>query len=401
MRLLTRTLKARSSALQLVAVAVVLAIGGNLVASYIWSSLGDDLSFWIGISAVILIVVVLARSEFRGLEECVDISGLMITNKGDVVDVPQYNLSSDMHTAFQAILNENEAIRNQWSRASLPSHHELGEDNSNQSVKLIREVMEFVLLDKLSGHLADSSLLRDDQIRAFERSDLLPLLPDNRVLDELTRPMDDRIALVRAQDGGSDRHFVTVRRLRYPGDTEGELWHATDGKHMYTRVSLELPKSSQVQRLHPGHIRIDSKYVCIDLYTEFQGMNANLDDLFITRYLGLPSNDALGEDGDDVTAWHVDFAIGTKIKLRGLLSPKAWKLYRWSETFVDACQKDFGYEEFYSAIGWAQTRTLLITQQNSPEYQWRRKASIKRDLLAEQLPGSPQTAGGAGPQPAP
>lgn len=385
MRLLTRILKARSSALQLVAVAVVLAIGGNLVASYIWNSLGEAPSFWVGAISVIAVLTILARSEFRGLEEFVDVSGMMIVHKGEVVDIPEYRLSSEMHRTFRAILNENEAIRGQWESGSLPMYSQLAQDSQNPSAKLVREVMEFVLLSKLSGHLADSSLLKSDQIRAFERSDLLPLFPDNRVLDELTRPIEDRIALVRARDGVSEKHFIQVRRMMHPGDEEGQLWHASDGTHMYSRVALELPKFSEVTRLHPGHICIDSKYVRLDLYSSFHGMSKNLDRLFITRYLGLPSGDFHGRTPHEGEAWLIEFGIGTKIKLRGLLSPKAWKLYRWSETFVDACQKDFGYEKFYDAIGWAQTRTFLRTQENDPTRKRKPKASVKKDVLVGQL----------------
>jgi hypothetical protein len=360
MRLLTKTREARAATIKFIAVAVILAIGGNLLASYIWDTWNRDVSLWAGLGAAVLVVAFVTMSEIRQLEEFVDIRGFVVVHKGDVLDVPYYELSEDMARVFRAILSENEAIRSQWTKSSLRSWLPNLPPSDENAERLLHEVMEYVFLGKLSSHLSGSSLLDDKQVHSFHRADLHMLLNDNRVLDQLSRPIEDRSVLANARDSVDDRVYSEIRMMT-EGDDEGTVVHASDGTHDYTRLSLKLPKGAKVQRIQQGVIRIESKEVRIELHAHFGGMAAYLDPLFVENYMGLPMGNFL-RGGSKL--WSVDLGISTQIKVRGLLSRRSWKLYRWSETFVDACRTAFGREEFFSAIQWPQARTMLIAQEH-------------------------------------
>ncbi|MDM7989794.1 hypothetical protein [Arthrobacter sp. zg-Y877] len=312
---------------------------------------------------ILVVLFLVTAYEFRQLHEHVAVKGILVLHDGGFVDIPRYKLSRDINAAFKAILNENEAISRQWGDGDLRDNDEEDPGPKRLRVKLMHEVMEYVLLQKLGSHLADKNgSTPASQISSYERPDLLPLLTDNRVLDQLSRPVEDRIALVKARDGQA-KHFLEIIR-KGPRDGEGILWQASDGTHMYSRLILELPRGARVVRVESENIRIISKYVEVDLFVNFGGSGI-LDSEFLEEYLGLPPIDFYRGKTGKGQIWNLTFHVGVRLKWRALFSPNAWKLYLWCESFADACRKDYGWEAFQAHIGWETARTLLIARASS------------------------------------
>ncbi|MEI2279006.1 hypothetical protein OHC50_16195 [Paenarthrobacter ilicis] len=336
--------------------AVILAIGGNLVASYLWDTWGAGISLAVGCAAVVLVLIIVIAAELRHLSEDVCIDGALLIYEKKLLEIPGYKLSETMAEAFEATINENEAIRHQWQTNELTSDTS-AEAKSHPASRLVHELTEFALLSKLSRHLEAAGLLNEDQVRVFERKDLLPLLPQNRVLDLLSSPIEDRMALVSARDQKEDRNFWQIHRVS-PGGKQ-VLVQAGDGTYLFKHLELSLPVGATPARVGLGEIHIESKYVTTTLKVGFNGISTVFDRMFLERYMKLPLEAFRSETAH---IWNIRIEVAVRIKWRSLLSSKAWKQYKWSEDFVESCRRDFGREEFLESIAWSQVKTQLITE---------------------------------------
>ncbi|MCK6108479.1 hypothetical protein KZX18_00585 [Micrococcus luteus] len=362
-------------------VAIILATGVSIVATWISHLLGMRIAGWLGLGMIVAALLYVVATTFRELEENDAIDGFVPFFDGRTVRVPEYGLSMDLERALTAILTENKALRKKWRESPLMTGDQSDLDTSDPGVRLLVEAMEYVLLEKLSATLANYFNVEGSQLatQEFERKELLPLLEHNRILDQLSRPEEDRIGLVEASQAGGNKRYMRIYRVEN-GNTDNQvLEYATDGTYVYSRVAFTLPKGAKVERVAPGVIRISSRHIQIELHSIFEGFTASLESVFVNHYLDLPHDAFSSSSKKPGSAYLVRFGISTKISIMGLLSRKAGKLYAWSESFVERCKEDYGHEEFLKSIHWVQARTLIRIQTVAKNARTRRAASSAED----------------------
>jgi len=114
--------------------------------------------------------------------------------------------------------------------------------------RLLDEALQFVLLEELSTHLSTYfTNSNSDQISELSREDIPAFLLQNRVLNLLTTPIEQRDVFLKAFPSQENR----------PDGVLYSLW-GSDGS-MYSRFDLNLPKDSKVSFLSRGALRIETK----------------------------------------------------------------------------------------------------------------------------------------------
>jgi hypothetical protein len=159
MQLIRRVIQARSGLLQLVGVAIVIGVGVNLISGAIASFLDPIASAWIGAAIVVIVVVLVAVMQLRGLRETVTFHGVVPVFKNRVLAIERYDLAEHLARVMDAVTGENAALARQWQNDPIilaKVEGETGKDRRNldgAGATLLREALEYVYLDLLSNHL--------------------------------------------------------------------------------------------------------------------------------------------------------------------------------------------------------------------------------------------------------
>jgi hypothetical protein len=372
MKLLERIARARAGLIELVAVALLLALAINLASSGLVAWLGLPLAALTGVALAIATVAVLAWSQMRSRHETIEYVGFIPTHDGIPVKVRGYALATDVERALRAVMSENEALKMQWDDQPLvlpKTEDSSGKDRRNidgGAARLLREALEYAFLENLSTHL--SSYFDDDawlanNTKELVRDDLLELLPQNRVLDALSRPIEDRLALIENKEGNdtADQPRIKITRLRETADgPEETVVSVFSGDFLYSRFDLSVPKDVTVHRVGPGCVRLDGRYMRTELGVGFDGFVYTLDPEFLDGYLGLDSREFF--NGDRVQVWRVTLSFSSQLRWRSLLSARSWRLQRWAEAFANEAKVQFDGAAFLDSISWSTISALMRTE---------------------------------------
>jgi len=371
--LISRTLKARGGLFRLVATAVMLAFGVNLLSDGASNLLShSDLDpwpqIWTGLTVVAVVAIAGVATQFPSRTEYVAYTGFLPVRDGRITKVPYYPLAVRCRMVLESALSEDEELREHWERDPLIIPCEIGSVKANRTnpngmaAQVLRESVEFVLLSDLSRHLSQyfNRVGADRYCNELGRDELGPLLSGNRILDLISTPVGGRTKLSERRPGST---YEEVRRVSVsPNEVEAEevVW-ASDGTHIYEDVRLVLPKGMGVERLSSGQVFLKGKYLEVCLDVTFEGYSElGLDPEFIERYLGSPSTPSGEHDECPLEIFEVDITFTAHITWRGLFSLGGWRLYGWAESFAQDERPCLDGRAFLGRIGWPMARTVVL-----------------------------------------
>jgi len=336
----------RKSLIELVTVAILLALGVNLIASYIITLpifshlvillMGAILCF---ISMLYLLVSHLLgrRIENRGYK------AFLIYNKkkNEIIPVPRYAFSEGIYRYMQSAFVENTALKTLWEKEPLRGLSVGDQHKRNKSAQLLLEAVEYFVLSRLSTHLTDyfaDESFKKENLKVYLREDVPEVLLRNRFLEMFSRPMENRPAFIE-KTFGEDRH----------GEIVGA--YGSNGV-IYERFDLVLPKESIVRRPKDYRIEIETKKLKMSVTVRFEGFNTVLPEGFEQYYLGI-------DDWQDITEYEVDIDIEVLMKLWAFFSGIGWEYHHWVDSFLNAIENDVSKDAFFDRLGWEAVYTLL------------------------------------------
>jgi hypothetical protein len=199
-------------------------------------------------------------------------------------------------------------------------------DDDRESIKIVREAVEYFVLKELSYHLQNYfNELRETHIRSFYRSDMKSVSDSNRFIKLFSAPRID----TPEEDDEFQGEFPNVTRIY---------------KQRSTFV-LKLPKESKVIRKDERKVEIDTNKFKLVIEAVFIGVNSEIPVGFHKYYLKLNRNDRV-----------TNFTIGVKIevlfKIRMFFSRSGLKYYRWIDSFLDKLNESISESMFFNAIQW-------------------------------------------------
>ncbi|MCY2951985.1 MAG: hypothetical protein NTU53_08410 [Planctomycetota bacterium] len=396
---LSEMLKGRSSFIEVLLVAVVLALGVNLIAAYLAAVLPPvstsghtvrtvlerfrDHVLGVGGFAVITIAVLYIFLRLFGRRQrTAQIAGFILWHRQEnrVLPVERYHFAVELQEYLEAAFHENAALEHLWRKEPLQSNppkfkcgnqpypqsyalireatekFNCGNQPYPQSYALIREATEYCILEELSTHLTD--YFNDDRfskhrLRVLERNDIPAVLLSNRFMELFSRPMDDRAKFLENQQPEGPQAQMAGTEANVETEPVA-VW--ADGL-IYKRFDLTLPADATVSRLSSGEIQVKTNRFTLRFGIQFDGMSTVLPSEFLERYLQIKQ-----ECLQEILSFGV-FDIQIRISVSfghgSLIRATGWDYYRWIDSFLDCLNDKFSQEAFFTRIGWNSALTVL------------------------------------------
>jgi hypothetical protein len=349
--LLNALLANKSALIELISVAIVLALGIEFVASAAITALG--LAWWkgllLGAALVIAALALLAHRLFGSMSRRINMHGFFLydVNSKRLLPVPRYRFGDDLADYLSAAFAENEALKVIWENQP-PSmmfefDHEsgVGQMKECRGAELVSEATEYFILDRLSTHLTDyfnHDRYAKDRLREFSREDVPDILLKNRFMELFSKPMDQR------------PHFVEDTLKQKGAGTV--VMASGKGGVRYERFDLVLPKNALVHRLGDGSIEISTSKFKMRLAVDFSGCMTVLPQGYTTHYLGLGNK-------RETRDYQIETDITVEFKARALFSVSGWEYYRWVDSFLESFEADFSKDDYFVSIGWEAAYTVI------------------------------------------
>ena len=344
----TTILEIRRNLAEILALAVALAFGINLLSSALPAelSLSPRATAIAGSALVLASIGFLAFRLRRVAGRNLMLEGILALDEHRTPEeVDRYELSERMNRYFKAISAENKAIAKIWTDSPLglevDEERRTARNPRSQANLLVLEALEYFVLDKLTLHLSayfDSErAVEEHTVVRVERGDIPQVLLQNRFLELFSKPMETREAFM--------DHLS--------GDEHGQVVYATGaGGALFDHFELVLPAKSRVTRLPGAGLSIETPRFRLAIRPDFIGTSA----LFPSRFEEL----YLGRRFDELSLYGVKLHIAVEFKWLSFLTSEGWDYYEWLDSFLDELAKEFEFSEFLERVNWESAATVAI-----------------------------------------
>ncbi|MBX4258844.1 hypothetical protein KTC96_14245 [Clostridium estertheticum] len=335
-------LLSRTKFIELIIVAIFLGFGISLTSSSITviTDFKPMVGIYIGGVICILSVIYISSQVFVRRKKGYLYKGFFILNEQEnkIVKIEGYDLSETIREYFETAFLENKDLKHIWDCDSLNLQDEL-KIPEPRSMDIIREALEYFLLDKLSTHLTDYFKHPfEKNISVLQRKDIPSVLLTNRFLELFSKPIKDRAAFLEIEQEEDVEWYIL--------DVEGGT---------YRKFSLVLPYKSKVIRTNKGEIEIKTHKFDISMKVNFDGCNTVLPAGFEEHYLSIYGF----ENSLANVVYQVEFDFHIKFNITSLFSSFGWKDYKWIDTFLNSIDNSVTKESFFTKINWTTVATLI------------------------------------------
>ncbi len=333
-----------------------LAFGINIISNFFYEyfNVESSLKLLFGFIVCALSFYFLFVLFFNECNKSLKISAFFVFNKekNDIINVPDYSFCNNLRDYLKAASLESTGVKAIWEKISLNSIYtpegDKHQQNFLQMKKLIEELTESIVLYDLSTNLTDyfnDDFFIEKNFRTFERKDLVDVWSKNRIIDLISRPLEERPHL-------NDSDFSS------PQFTHICAAYNPDGS-MFQEIELKLPKNSNVKKVN-NILIVETDHLIIQFFIEFNGCNTNLPDGFAEYYLKLDNPD------EYISVYQIDISVKIKIKPFALLITQQWEYIDWIDSFIESLML---YDEnvFFDRINWNSVNVILYCLDQSSE----------------------------------
>lgn len=367
-------LSRRKDFLQLVVVAALLALGVNLLSTYL-SSLGlitplvGGIGLMLTAGALLWVLIMTLRDRYVSHEY--DAAFLFDSEEKCLIPIPDYGFSEELSMTISAVFSENKGLEQLWLKEPLVDHRpppssadktqpgastpdspqrvpvrllrvpaedtdpttEPKPTRERRSAGLVREATEYLVLHRLSMHLQDHFGGDPDEhfVSRYSRRDIPDLLLQNRVLALLSSPYEDRAAL--AYMGENVKPGAQLVMAWGPG---GEI---------YERFELFLPNRTVIRRTPSGELELDSPRLRIRVGVDYQGFTSNEPP---RKYVEM----VLGKNMWQVHGQEVKVRFSYAVKTLALLRTSGWEYHEWVDSFAADLEEWVSVSDYLARINW-------------------------------------------------
>lgn len=380
-RILDLTLSKKTDLIKLVLAAFILALGTSLLANYITDYFKNNLQviLFLGLFLIIIVIIYFIYNIIKEAQNEIEIEGLVaIENKTNVVcPILRYEFSETLSDTMNAVFLENEAIKQHWDEDFKKKNQEkekekekekndnlntsnnvkkdkigyfsivrvTGEDAKREKTKadkILEETVEYLILEQLSTHLStyfNDYSEQDKVIKEYTRNDFPEILLQNRIVNLLSTPFEDRAI------------FIKAGMTTNPPNGEVVAIYGDDGSR-FSRFDLFLPKGSIVKRPSNGLLTVENNRIFLQIEINFENFASTLPKGFEQNYLGLNPR--------EIETKKIDIKLKYRIKPKAIFFGAKWNYYNWVDSFADRLVEYFCFDTFIKTVNWETNLTGII-----------------------------------------
>jgi hypothetical protein len=391
----------RTDLIKLILAACILALGISLIANYLTDLLVKDSPFIIlffGLIFVLLVVIFFIYSIIIEADKKIEIKGIVAfenkTNK--IHPIVRYEFSEKLVDTLNAVFLENEALKRYWNEEFIKNEsekekkekqkqikasekenpelakksdigyfsivritEEISKKEKTKSDKILEEVVEYLIIEQLSTHLStyfNDYSEQDKILKEYTRHDFPEILLQNRIVNLLSTPFEDRAI------------FVKAGMTENPPEGEVVAIYGDDGSR-FSRFDLTLPKGSIVKRASNGILTVENNRIFLQIEIIYEKFGTTLPKGFEQNYLGL--------DHNDLRIRKIDINLRYKVKPIAFFYRSKWNYHNWVDSFAERMIDYFSFDSFVDYINWETNLTGIIANNQ------RRRLLKERELLKE------------------
>jgi hypothetical protein len=335
---------------------VIASLGVNLLAYGILqlTYLNFNLMLVLGTGLIIISILYFVIIMLSKRKKTKSYNGLFVVDNDNrhLIPVNRYKYSEKLSSYFEAAFAENQDIKRIWDK-SFEKKSQFKTHSEEETIKLIKEFMdrperqlvkeatEYFVLNALSLHLStyfNDAKFKEENLQKLERKHISNILPQNRFLDLISKPMPQRAAFI--DECRSPNNIVTQ--------------YSKSGA-VYNRFELVLPKNTSVSRPNQDTIQIDTAKFVLSIVITYAGLSELLPHGFGKYYLGI---DVLAK-AEAIQSKVISININVSFKFGTFLSNTGIQYYHWVDSFLNELEKDFSSEFFFKTIGWDNAVTVI------------------------------------------
>lgn len=336
---ISKLLSGQAHIIEIAITGLFIGFGINLMAGSItlFEKYRPLLGFGAGLAITVLFIILAAIRIFGRRNEKYVFKGFFILNEKEnaIRIIDEYDFSEKLEDYFRSAFVENKALEYIWNSEALKLQDE-SEKSDLRSVFIIREAVEYFVLDMLSTHLIDYFKYpgeHKEKICVLERDKIPGALLKNRFLELFSKSYEDR------------EHFIGIDEEINDDD---DYYILEVGGAIYRKFVLVLPAKSTVERVNNNEILIKTKRFEFHIKVDFDATNTTLPRGFKEKYLSIHGFE---EDISNVV-YNVEVEVQIKFKIGSVFSPFSWDDYNWIDTFLNKLDKSFSKEVFFENINW-------------------------------------------------
>ena len=348
--LLGGVLKSRGALLRLLTTAIVLALGVNLIATYV-ATLSGMPQWGAGLIGLVLVIAAFARlvrDSFQTKEVSRTLRADFIhkVDENLLITIPRYRFSERLSQIVSGLFAENGAAKKVWDRDKIRCIYAI-DSKSGQGRKhvpaanaIIVEALEYIVLEELTTQLADyfrKPGFAEERLRKLGRNDIPAILLSNRFLETFSRPMVERQAFV---DDALD------------GSKAVSSWKSSG--ELYQYFELVLPEKATVSRPSDSCLEISTPKFRLRIESSFEGFGSTLPMDFMLLYLGISEL-----PWGNLATYQGQIKVSVRFRVFALLSRQGWEYHLWLDSFIEKLEQMLSVSGFLERIGWEESYTAV------------------------------------------
>ncbi len=316
----------------------LLSIGISLLANFYSTKYAANvILFWMGLFLIVIVIIAYLVSFYRSKEYVIKEKSLFLIDKEcHFVPIKRFRFSEEMGETLLSVFKENKTFEDKWRDAftkkpatTLEEFEKNSLFNNKDFIGFVGELLEYIFLKRLS-------LLQDayfnsisDNIEILTREKISRYVLQNRVLEMISKPFEERSAFSNSHSSG-DKIGKTVYMI-------------SDGV-VYERFELKLPKGTTIKKDKNNTLVIKNRNYSIYFKHGFDGYGAVLPIMFEDYYLN--------KDIQDISKFSINPELKIKLNPFFFLFSSNWKSMNWIDVICEEFSDYFSFDRFVEKIGY-------------------------------------------------
>lgn len=315
----------RKEILLIITTVVILTSAINFLTSYLSTIFLNKPIFILLFGIIILFIglIALIAIFLKPTERIVRIQGAIAYEINDEtikpVEILSYSFNDKFCEYLHSFICENKAYAKILIKrnSNISVVHEFNPDILDH-FSIINSVIEFTLLHMLELHLNSyfvKNEIDENKIVSLRRNQLSPDILKNRVIDMITKDMNEREAF-----------------LPHPHDDGvGEIVYCVgENGIIFNRIKLELPPKSKLFRNDKGFIVVSNRLFDLTIMPQYIGTSTYVSPIFMNGFFS----------PDSVT---IKLHVRTKNNL--FFNNQSIETYEWLDSFIDELENEISIEK--------------------------------------------------------